>query len=73
MKKFFDYLKKVAVQMVISSLKENSDELAKKIAKKNSIPFLTEKQEVEFADKLIEGIAELLEEMFAEKPKKKKK
>ena len=71
MKNFFDYIKKMAVQMVINTLKENSDDLAKKVAAKNSIPFLSEKQEIELADKLIEGVAELLEDLFPEETNNK--
>ena len=64
MKSFFDYLKKLAIQMVINQLKDNSDKLAKKIADKCDIPLLSEKQEAELAEKLLDGMTELIEDLF---------
>ena len=73
MKRFFDYLKKVAVQMVVNELKNNSDKFSKKVAAKCDIPLLTEKQEAKLAETLLDGMVELIEEMFVEKPKPKPK
>tara|TARA_Y100001963_G_scaffold149477_1_gene229066 strand:+ start:704 stop:937 length:234 start_codon:yes stop_codon:yes gene_type:complete len=72
-KKFFDYLKKVAVQMVVNELKNNSDKFSKKIAEKCDIPLLSEKQEAKLAETLLDGMVELIEEMYVEKPKSKPK
>ena len=66
MKSFFDYIKKLAIQMVINQLKANSDKLAKKIADKCDIPLLSEKQEAELAEKLLDGMTELIEDLFEE-------
>ena len=63
MKSFFDYLKKLAIQMVVNELKDNSDKFAKKIADKCDIPLLSEKQEAELAEKLLDGIIELIEDL----------
>ena len=63
MKSFFDYLKKLAIQMVVNELKDNSDKFAKKIAGKCDIPLLTEKQETELAEKLLDGMIELIEDL----------
>ena len=63
MKAFFDYLKLLAIKMVITQLKENTNTLAKKIADKADIPLLGEKAERELAQKLIGFVIELLEEM----------
>ena len=63
MKSFFDYLKKLAIQMVVNELKDNSDKFAKKIADKCEIPLLNEKQEAELASKLLDGIIELIEDL----------
>ena len=60
MKSFFDYLKKLAIQMVVNELKDNSDKFAKKIADKCDIPLLSEKQEAELAEKLLDGMIELI-------------
>ena len=70
MQGFFEYIKKLAVKMVIDALYANSDALAKKIADKADIPLLSEKQEKELAAKFIDGVAELIEDLFEEKPKK---
>lgn len=72
MKGFFDYLKGIAVQMAINALKENTDKFAKVLADKADIPFLNEKQEKELAEKLIDGISELLEEVMNNPEKKSK-
>ena len=66
MKSFFAYIKKLAIQMVINQLKYNSDKLAKKIADKCDIPLLSEKQEAELAEKLLDGMTELIEDLFEE-------
>ena len=63
MKSFFDYLKKLAIQMVVNELKDNSDKFAKKIADKCDIPLLSEKQEAELAEKLLDGMIELIEDL----------
>ena len=70
MKGFFEYIKKLAVKMVTDALIANSDALAKKIAAKADIPLLSEKQEKELASKFIDGVVELIEDLFEEKPKK---
>ena len=69
MKSFFDYLKKLAVQMVINQLKDNSDKFAKKVAEKCDIPLLNEKQEAELASKLLDGMTEIIEDMFEDELK----
>ena len=66
MKSFFDYIKKLAIQMVINQLKDNKDLMAKKIADKCEIPLLNEKQEAELASKLLDGMTELIEDLFEE-------
>ena len=63
MKSFFDYLKKLAIQMVVNELKDNSDKFAKKIADKCDIPLLSEKQEAELASRLLDGMIELIEDL----------
>ena len=63
MKSFFDYLKKLAIQMVVNELKDNSDKFAKKIADKCDIPLLSEKQEAVLAEKLLDGMIELIEDL----------
>tara|TARA_R100000808_G_C2144177_1_gene151955 strand:- start:743 stop:970 length:228 start_codon:yes stop_codon:yes gene_type:complete len=70
-KSFFDYIKKLAIQMVINQLKDNSDKLAKKIADKCEIPLLNEKQEAELASKLLDGMTELIEDLFEDDLKEK--
>tara|TARA_Y100001963_G_C6601592_1_gene362799 strand:+ start:517 stop:744 length:228 start_codon:yes stop_codon:yes gene_type:complete len=70
-KSFFDYLKKLAVQMVINQLKDNSDKFAKKVAEKCDIPLLNEKQEAELASKLLDGVTEIIEDMFEDELKEK--
>ena len=71
MKSFFDYIKKLAVEMVINQLKDNQDKLAKKIADKCEIPLLNEKQEAELASKLLDGMTELIEDLFEDELKEK--
>ena len=71
MKAFFDYIKKLAIKMVIGKLKENSDVLAKKIADKCDIPLLNEKQEAELAEKLLDGMTEIIEDLFEDELKEK--
>ena len=63
MKALFDYLKSLAIKMVINQLKENTGVLAKKIADRADIPFLGEKAEKELAEKLIGFVVELLESL----------
>lgn len=71
MKAFFDYLKGLAVKMVINQLKENTDKFAKMIADKADIPLLGEKAEKELAEKLIGFVVELLENLnIKDTPKK---
>ena len=71
MKAFFDYLKALAVKMVINQLKENTDKFAKMIADKADIPLLGEKAEKELAEKLIGFVVELLESLnINDSPKK---
>tara|TARA_R100001244_G_scaffold73062_1_gene58838 strand:+ start:281 stop:508 length:228 start_codon:yes stop_codon:yes gene_type:complete len=71
MKAFFDYLKGLAVKMVINQLKENTDKFAKMIADKADIPLLGEKAEKELAEKLIGFVVELLENLNEKETKKK--
>ena len=71
MKAFFDYLKSLAVKMVINQLKENTDKFAKMIADKADIPLLGEKAEKELAEKLIGFVVELLESLNITDPPKK--
>ena len=71
MKSFFDYLKGLAVKMVINQLKENTDKFAKMIADKADIPLLGEKAEKELAEKLIGFVVELLENLNEKETKKK--
>ena len=73
MKSFFDYLKKLAIQMVVNELKDNSDKFAKKIADKCDIPLLSEKQEAELAEKLLDGMIELIEDLSEKDSKDTKK
>ena len=73
MKSFFDYLKKLAIQMVVNELKDNSDKFAKKIADKCDIPLLSEKQETELAEKLLDGMIELIEDLSEKDLKDTKK
>ena len=73
MKSFFDYLKKLAIQMVVNELKDNSDKFAKKIADKCDIPLLSEKQEAELAEKLLDGMIELIEDLSEKDLKDTKK
>ena len=71
MKAFFDYLKSLAVKMVINQLKENTDKFAKMIADKADIPLLGEKAEKELAEKLIGFVVELLETLNEKEVQKK--
>ena len=71
MKAFFDYLKGLAVKMVINQLKENTDKFAKMIADKADIPLLGEKAEKELAEKLIGFVVELLETLNEKEVQKK--
>ena len=71
MKAFFDYLKGLAVKMVINQLKDNTDKFAKMIADKADIPLLGEKAEKELAEKLIGFVVELLENLNEKETKKK--
>ena len=71
MKAFFDYLKGLAVKMVINQLKENTDKFAKMIADKADIPLLGEKAEKELAEKLIGFVVELLENLNEKEVQKK--
>ena len=73
MKSFFDYLKKLAIQMVVNELKDNSDKFAKKIADKCDIPLLSEKQEAELASRLLNGMIELIEDLSEKDLKDTKK
>jgi len=73
MKSFFDYLKKLAIQMVVNELKDNSDKFAKKIADKCDIPLLSEKQEAELASRLLDGMIELIEDLSEKDLKDTKK
>ena len=73
MKSFFDYLKKLAIQMVVNELKDNSDKFAKKIADKCDIPLISEKQEAELAEKLLDGMIELIEDLSEKDLKDTKK
>ena len=69
MKAFFDYLKSLAIKMVINQLKENTDKFAKMIADKADIPFLSEKAEKELAEKMMGFVVELLENLNAKEVK----
>ncbi len=69
MKAFFDYLKSLAIKMVINQLKENTDKFAKVIAQKADIPLLGEKAEKELAEKLLGFVIELLENLNIEEVK----
>ena len=71
MKAFFDYLKGLAVKMVINQLKDNTDKFAKMIADKADIPLLGEKAEKELAEKLIGFVVELLETLNEKEVQKK--
>ena len=59
--------------MVVNELKDNSDKFAKKIADKCDIPLLSEKQEAELAEKLLDGMIELIEDLSEKDLKDTKK
>ena len=73
MKSFFDYLKKLEIKIFVNELKDNSDKFAKKIADKCDIPLLSEKQEAELAEKLLDGMIELIEDLSEKDLKDTKK
>ena len=69
MKKLMDAIKGMAVNYVVGILKEREDELAKHIASKIDIPFVSEKDETALGKGLISAVSDILHGLGNQKKK----
>lgn len=73
MVKFVNWLKSFGVKLAINALKSKVDVLSKKMADSVDIPFVSEANEKKEAEKAINALIALLEELLQEDAEKKAK
>jgi len=73
MVKFVNWLKSFGVKLAINALKSKVDVLSKKMADSVDIPFVSEANERKEAEKAINALISLLEELLQEDMEKKVK
>ena len=73
MVKFINWLKSFGVKLAINGLKSRVDVLSKKMADSYDIPFVSEANEKKEAEKAINALIALLEELLQEDVGKKVK
>ena len=73
MVKFVNWLKSFGVKLAINALKSKVDVLSKKMAASVDIPFVSEANEKKEAEKAINALIALLEELLQEDAEKKAK
>lgn len=73
MVKFVNWLKSFGVKLAINALKSKVDVLSKKMADSVDIPFVSEANEKKEAEKAINALIALLEELLQEDVEKKAK
>ena len=73
MVKFVNWLKSFGVKLAINALKSKVDVLSKKMADSVDIPFVSEANEKKEAEKAINALIALLEELLQEDVGKKAK
>ena len=73
MVKFVNWIKSFGVKLAINALKSKVDVLSKKMADSVDIPFVSEANEKKEAEKAINALIALLEELLQEDVEKKAK
>ena len=73
MVKYVNWLKSFGVKLAINALKSKVDVLSKKMADSVDIPFVSEANEKKEAEKAINALIALLEELLQEDAEKKAK
>lgn len=63
MKALIKAIKSMAINMVIGQLEANKKELAKNIASKVDIPFVSEKDEIALAEGVLSAVKDVIEDM----------
>ena len=63
MKTLVKAIKGMAINMVIGQLEANKKELAKNIASKVDIPFVSEKDEIALAEGVLSAVKDVIEDM----------
>ena len=63
MKALVKAIKSLAINMVIGQLEANKKELAKNIASKVDIPFVSEKDEIALAEGVLSAVKDVIEDM----------
>jgi len=63
MKALVKAIKSMAINMVIGQLEANKKELAKNIASKVDIPFVSEKDEIALAEGVLSAVKDVIEDM----------
>ena len=63
MKALVKAIKGMAINMVIGKLEANKKELAKNIAAKVDIPFVSEKDEIALAEGVLSAVKDVIEDM----------
>ena len=63
MKALVKAIKGMAINMVIGQLEANKKELAKNIASKVDIPFVSEKDEIALAEGVLSAVKDVIEDM----------
>jgi hypothetical protein len=63
MKALIKAIKGMAINMVIGQLEANKKELAKNIASKVDIPFVSEKDEIALAEGVLSAVKDVIEDM----------
>ena len=63
MKALIKAVKGMAINMVIGQLEANKKELAKNIASKVDIPFVSEKDEIALAEGVLSAVKDVIEDM----------
>ena len=63
MKALVKAIKGMAINMIIGQLEANKKELAKNIASKVDIPFVSEKDEIALAEGVLSAVKDVIEDM----------
>ena len=63
MKALIKAIKGMAINMIIGQLEANKKELAKNIASKVDIPFVSEKDEIALAEGVLSAVKDVIEDM----------
>lgn len=67
MKALSDAIKRMAISMVIGQLEKNKDALAKSIASKFDIPFVSEEDEIALASGVLSCVTDVISGLTEEK------